>query len=316
MLTIYTDGSWIPGQDNEGCAGSGVWFGDNDVRNTTICIHEPDSTNQRAELIAIRYALHFCVNVSDIKILTDSQYSINCITTWSQRWLQNGWKNSKGEDVSNQDLIQLILKYMGNRRQKSYATSFEYVRGHHGIHGNEEADKLATSASSMVESTRMKNTLYFYNHNYLPTGQLSNFYMTEFSMSINDRRIKFNCMEQYHHYMKAVVFNDPTTGNRILQSDNPGEQKSLGRSVVGFDKDEWLSKCFHISCYGITAKFKQNPDLLEYLMSTKGQRLAEASRTDLVWGIGISAADSKAGVKWRGQNLLGKALCHVRDTIL
>ena len=53
------------------------------------------------------------------------------------------------------------------------------------------------------------------------------------------------------------------------------------------------------------------------LMHTGQRRLAEASTHDKLWGIGLSACDYRASSTgtWRGSNLLGQALEHVRQTL-
>lgn len=45
--------------------------------------------------------------------------------------------------------------------------------------------------------------------------------------------------------------------------------------------------------------------------------LVEASPYDKIWGIGLAVTDPRAADqdKWQGQNLLGKALMRVRDTL-
>ena len=63
-------------------------------------------------------------------------------------------------------------------------------------------------------------------------------------------------------------------------------------------------------------KFSQNDDILQKLLSTGNSTLAEASPRDRIWGIGLNITDAYSGKKWKGQNLLGKALMNVRDNIL
>ena len=55
-------------------------------------------------------------------------------------------------------------------------------------------------------------------------------------------------------------------------------------------------------------KFRQNPKLMKKLRQTGKRTLAEASDKDYINGIGISVKDAIKGKKWRGLNLLGKAL--------
>jgi ribonuclease HI len=41
----------------------------------------------------------------DMEIFSDSRYAVNCMTDWVYQWESNGWINSRGEPVVNQDLI-------------------------------------------------------------------------------------------------------------------------------------------------------------------------------------------------------------------
>ena len=66
---------------------------------------------------------------------------------------------------------------------------------------------------------------------------------------------------------------------------------------------------------GNKAKFGQNPELKEFLLSTDDAILVEASPYDTIWGIGMdreTALNSKVE-DWKGENLLGCALMEVRD---
>lgn len=81
-----------------------------------------------------------------LEILTDSAYSISCLSTWHKNWDKNGWKNASGQPVSNADLIKRIL-YLIRKRPFSGKLVFTHVRGHAGIEGNERADQLAVQGS-------------------------------------------------------------------------------------------------------------------------------------------------------------------------
>ncbi len=49
-----------------------------------------------------------------------------------------------------------------------------------------------------------------------------------------------------------------------------------------------------------------------------GKKFCEASPIDIVWGVGLGEDDPLIDDEsnWRGQNLLGKALDEVRNTLL
>lgn len=57
-------------------------------------------------MIAINQAMHY--SAKEVNLYTDSQFMINCITKWIQKWKKNGWKLSTGEAVKNKsDLMYL-----------------------------------------------------------------------------------------------------------------------------------------------------------------------------------------------------------------
>jgi ribonuclease HI len=100
-------------------------------------------TNQRAELAAILRALEISPTNCDVHIITDSQYSINCVTVWSKNWERNDWLKSTKEPVMNKDLIQEVLARIRDREALGAATKFSWIKGHSKDPGNEAADRLA-----------------------------------------------------------------------------------------------------------------------------------------------------------------------------
>lgn len=116
---------------------------------------------------------------------------------------------------------------------------------------------------------------------------------------------------------KARLFGDRETRDRILQAEHPGEVKKLGRIVRGFDGQVWDEHRYDVVVRASMAKFGQDDELGRYLRSTSPDVLVEASPVDRIWGIGLSAKDPEARRPsgWRGLNLLGFALTHVRGVI-
>lgn len=308
-MEVYTDGSCITGPDGERYAGSGVWFGNEDMRNLSIPIYIDHPTNQHAELLSIRYALTVCKNVPFLTIKTDSQYSKNCLTVWYKSWQSNGWKTSTGNDVLHSDVIKESLSLLDYRSNKGYITSIEYVKGHSKNPGNDGADSLARTASEYARDYAMRNTIFFSN------GIFSQFWLSTFTSDTDDGCITYNCAEQWHHHKKALLFGDTEIADQIMKEKIPYIQKSLGRRVKNFDQDTWNREGLKIAIKGNYYKFSQDKSITNSLKSTKPKRLVEA-REDKIWGIGISVDQAKAGVKWNGLNLLGKALMHVRDNLL
>lgn len=140
VVVVYTDGSFR----EEFGGGIGCFFGDKDSRNISEKFPYSNPTNQRAELYASIRALQVIPEDKIVEIRTDSLYVINSVTKWSKNWENNGWMNSKGKDVENQELIKELLEIIKNRKGMVFWT---HVRGHRGEYGNEMADKLAGKGS-------------------------------------------------------------------------------------------------------------------------------------------------------------------------
>lgn len=120
--------------------------------------------------------------------------------------------------------------------------------------------------------------------------------------------------EQFMMAKKAEVFGDTAVIARILTSSDPRAIKQLGREVRNFDPAVWDRHKFEIVVQGNLAKFSQNADLRDFLLSTGEKILVEASPYDRIWGIGLDerSADAVDPRRWRGGNLLGFALMKVR----
>lgn len=106
----------------------------------------PYTTNQQMELTAIKQAVA-SLAVSDqdkVTIVTDSMYSIHCLTKWHKTWSVNGWRTSGGSRVKHEELIRSILDItvpMGDRLQ------FRWVKGHDNNRWNERVDHMARAAA-------------------------------------------------------------------------------------------------------------------------------------------------------------------------
>lgn len=150
---------------------------------------------------------------------------------------------------------------------------------------------------------------FFYGHK----DPFSNWYPARFS--IDDK--VFKCNEQFLMFKKARLFGDEDTARKILAARSPKECKALGRAVRGFEESVWEANRYAIMKEGLTAKFSQNPKLQKDLLDTGGTELVEASPYDRIWGVGRSMDDPdiKDPRKWRGRNLMGRALTEVRDAL-
>ena len=143
-VQIYCDGACEP---NPGDAGSGLavyrngspaqlWYG----------LYHANGTNNTAELQALHHALLFAEQAilagETVQVLSDSTYSINCITAWAVGWEKKGWRKAGGE-IKNLAIIKATYA-LYNRITPRIALT--HVSAHVGTEGNELADRMAMFA--------------------------------------------------------------------------------------------------------------------------------------------------------------------------
>lgn len=173
-IRIYTDGSSLGNGQVGSMAGVGVYFGSGDRRNISEPLQGSKQTNQRAELTAIIRALEVAPKDRKIVIVSDSKYSIDCVTDWFHNWQRNGWVNSSRKPVENKDLIQKIIDMLEERFRLNQhrmeenenmpiadkrahwdrgpgGVRFEWVKGHDKDEGNNAADDLAVAGARTAQ---------------------------------------------------------------------------------------------------------------------------------------------------------------------
>lgn len=127
--------------------------------------------------------------------------------------------------------------------------------------------------------------------------------------------LHFNCAEQFMMYSKAVIFEDWQMATLILASTVPKKQREYGQRVRNFDEETWI-KVRELIVYTATyAKFTQDLDCREVLLSTGTRLICESSPYDRIWGIGYTKTKALLHIDDWGTNLLGKVLMAVRDQI-
>jgi ribonuclease HI len=104
---------------------------------------EPDTTNQRMELLAASTAVQALDG--PLRVVSDSAYVVNCFKQgWWKGWLAKGWRNSQRQPVANRDLWEPFIELVNARGD----VEFVWVKGHSGHRLNDAADRLATAAAS------------------------------------------------------------------------------------------------------------------------------------------------------------------------
>ncbi|KAL0951859.1 hypothetical protein HGRIS_008519 [Hohenbuehelia grisea] len=146
---VYTDGSCHGNGVDNARAGIGVWWGHSDQRNLSErCPGK--QTNNRAELIAVVRVLQDTpMSTRPLLIRTDSQYTIKCINIWIHNWKRNGWRTAGGKAVENAAVIRYLSSLLQGRITYGHPVRLEYVKGHAGHEGNEQADQLANMGATM-----------------------------------------------------------------------------------------------------------------------------------------------------------------------
>ena len=147
----------------------------------------------------------------------------------------------------------------------------------------------------------------------------SNWHPAEFDIEVNGVTCHFYNTEQYFMYMKAIVFGDEEIARQILEVSDPKKVKALGRKVQNYDEQVWNEKRYQIMLKANVAKFSQNEELKQLLLSPEdeGHGFVEASPYDKVWGVRMyeSNPDIDDETKWKGLNLLGKVLDETRRIV-
>jgi ribonuclease HI len=102
---------------------------------------EPETTNNRMELMAAIRALETLTRPCSVDLTTDSTYVRDGITRWLPGWKQRGWRTAAKKPVKNRDLWERLELALA-----PHEVRWHWVKGHSGHAENERADTLANEA--------------------------------------------------------------------------------------------------------------------------------------------------------------------------
>lgn len=222
-ITVSTDGSalanpngpmgwaWADHTPHAGGTPGHEHPGDCDAGGAT------NGTNQIGELCAVLEALRAHPGAEPLVIETDSQYAINCSTTWVRGWKKNGWKNSQKKPVKNAAIIKAIDAEL-NAREGS--VRFVWVKGHAGNAGNEKVDELARTFAEDCRSGSRDG--------YLPREGWQSLIASEYSKGLDipsDAQMLLDgaiTPEDYHLGRGA----DSSSENDVLSGSESAERRS------------------------------------------------------------------------------------------
>lgn len=137
LVEIFTDGAC---SGNPGPGGWGAILRYNGTEKE-ICGGEPETTNNRMELMAAIAALESLKRPARVRLTTDSTYLRDGITKWIHDWKRRGWKTAAKKPVKNRDLWQRL-----EEARAAHEVDWQWVRAHDGHLENERADTLARRA--------------------------------------------------------------------------------------------------------------------------------------------------------------------------
>lgn len=130
-------------------------------------------------------------------------------------------------------------------------------------------------------------------------GQFSNF--APFPIVVDGERWPTS-----EHYFQAQKFEDKAYRQKILKARTPMVAAQLGRDRKQKLRRDWESAKVSVMRAAVLAKFTQNEELRELLLSTGDARIVEHTENDDYWGDG---GDGK------GKNILGRILMEVREQL-
>jgi ribonuclease HI len=145
IVEIHTDGACLGNPGPGGWAALLRYKG----RERELAGGEPDTTNNRMELMGAIMGLEALSEPCKVVLTTDSQYVRQGITLWINNWVRRGWKTAGGDPVKNRDLWERL-----NAASRRHAIDWKWVKGHSGNPDNERVDVLARVQAERLRAYR------------------------------------------------------------------------------------------------------------------------------------------------------------------
>jgi ribonuclease HI len=162
-VNIFCDGACINNGRRGARASYGVvayrsgsaGLGEEIFRTAAALSPSEPQTNQRGELHGLAAAVTYAITAmragaTTIRIYTDSEYALNCITKWVPGWQRSGWRRADGTPVLHRDILEPLYDNWNMLRGVGF---LQHVAAHTGRSdaisiGNNRADALARGALS------------------------------------------------------------------------------------------------------------------------------------------------------------------------
>lgn len=137
-VELFTDGA-CKGNPGPGGWGALLRMG---AHEKELSGSDPQTTNNRMEMLAVIRALNALTRPCEVKVHTDSRYVIDGMTKWIHGWKRSGWINASKKPVRNADLWHELIEAAAPHK-----IEWIWVKGHNGHVENERVDRLASNAA-------------------------------------------------------------------------------------------------------------------------------------------------------------------------
>ena len=141
-------------------------------------------------------------------------------------------------------------------------------------------------------------------------GEFSN----QFPAPFTYMGIRFETVEQFLYYMRAVFGRSKATAEKVLAcgGDSSALSKASKKQRI-LENNSWEAVRPQIMRIGMRQKFLQNPELRKKLLGTGFRLLVETSKEGIIERLIPGNEDwIRDPGKWKGRNTAGKALMKVR----
>lgn len=137
---FYTDGACARNGRKNCIASWAVLATLNPKLTESGLVDAPKPSNQVAEIFAAIRACQIALQhkLKEIILVTDSRYVEQSMNVWFDRWITNGWKDSRGRPVVNKELLATLLKL-----RNSLTITCLHTKGHADDDNNNKVDLMA-----------------------------------------------------------------------------------------------------------------------------------------------------------------------------
>lgn len=127
----------------------------------------------------------------------------------------------------------------------------------------------------------------------------------------------FFSSEQLFMYLKAKLFLDEDSAEKILKCKTSKEAKDLGRGVKNFKSDTWDLWKYQIMYKALFVKAEYCQEFKDLLIQYKDKTFVECNPHDTIWAIGLSEDNDQIldPKNWKGENLLGQVLTELANKL-